>query len=143
LYLKLRYQVILTGGSANITKITTTISSYFEGAEIKKDVYADETAVAGAAIEAALLISDDDIDEATLFTEVDTLPVSLSIAGADGKAIFLVRTHKKKIFFYSITFSRIGQGRSTHPRQARTKIHARQGPDQGPGHRLHWRQGRG
>eukprot|EP00160_Parvularia_atlantis_P020373 Unigene8422_Nuclearia_a/m.25779 Unigene8422_Nuclearia_a/g.25779 ORF Unigene8422_Nuclearia_a/g.25779 Unigene8422_Nuclearia_a/m.25779 type:complete len:505 (-) Unigene8422_Nuclearia_a:62-1576(-) len=84
-------QVILTGGSASITKVSATLTQYFDGVDVKKDVFPDETAAAGAAIEASLLIADDDIDEAELISDVESLPVSLSTVDADGKTIPLLR----------------------------------------------------
>lgn len=84
-------QVILTGGSANISKISNLLIEYFEGVEVKKDVFPDETAAHGAALEASLLIADDDVDEKDLVTEVDTLPVSLGVLDGEGKLVPFLR----------------------------------------------------
>jgi len=84
-------QVIVAGGSSSVTKIMNTLTQYFEGIEVKRDVFPEETAAAGAAIEASLLISDEDLYENDLTLEVDALPQSISISGADGTSIFMLK----------------------------------------------------
>jgi heat shock protein 1/8 len=100
-------EVVMVGGSSRIPKLIQTVSDFFGGKEIKKNINADEAVSQGAAIQAAILSGRTD-ERLNNFCLLDVVAHSLSIETSSGltkimiKRNCLIPTKQTEVFLFTI-----------------------------------------
>jgi heat shock protein 1/8 len=77
-------EVVLVGGSTRIPYIQSMIKEYFNGKEPCKSINPDEAVAFGAAVQAAILVGDNEFSEEHDMVVLDATPLSLGIETAGG-----------------------------------------------------------
>ena len=72
------HEIVLIGGSTRIPKIQEILSTYF-GKELCKSINPDEAVAYGAAVQAAILSSNNGDDKTNQIVLLDVCPLSLGI----------------------------------------------------------------
>eukprot|EP00997_Jenningsia_sp_PLL12_P001635 NODE_126_length_2434_cov_125.098532_g109_i0.p1 GENE.NODE_126_length_2434_cov_125.098532_g109_i0~~NODE_126_length_2434_cov_125.098532_g109_i0.p1 ORF type:complete len:610 (+),score=160.78 NODE_126_length_2434_cov_125.098532_g109_i0:49-1878(+) len=96
------HEIILVGGSTRIPKIQSLIKDYFNGKEPNKGINPDEAVAYGAAVQAAVLSGESDLQDKVLL--VDVTPLSLGIETVGGVMTKLIErntaipTKKEQVF---------------------------------------------
>ena len=85
-------EVVLVGGSTRIPKIQKLLSDFFNGKSLNKSINPDEAVAYGAAVQAAVLTGNSDVQDVLL---VDVAPLSLGIETAGNVMTKLVERNTK------------------------------------------------
>lgn len=88
------HEIVLVGGSTRIPKIRQMLSDFFNGKELNQSINPDEAVAYGAAVQAAILTSPQEKEEADKVLDgvvlVDVAPLSLGIETAGEQMTVLV-----------------------------------------------------
>eukprot|EP01107_Rhizomastix_libera_P006234 TRINITY_DN20344_c0_g1_i1.p2 TRINITY_DN20344_c0_g1~~TRINITY_DN20344_c0_g1_i1.p2 ORF type:complete len:667 (-),score=194.48 TRINITY_DN20344_c0_g1_i1:2096-4096(-) len=94
-------EVVLVGGSSRIPKVQQLVRDFFNGKELNRGVNPDEAIAYGAAVQAGILSSDEELDNIVL---VDVTPLTMGIETVGGVMTKLITrgtripTRKSQIF---------------------------------------------
>eukprot|EP00668_Euglena_longa_P011219 GGOE01013605.1.p1 GENE.GGOE01013605.1~~GGOE01013605.1.p1 ORF type:complete len:658 (+),score=213.90 GGOE01013605.1:87-2060(+) len=95
-------EIVLVGGSTRIPKVQSLIKDFFNGKEPNKGINPDEAVAWGAAVQAAVLSGESELDDKVLL--VDVTPLSLGIETVGGVMTKLIErntaipTKKEQVF---------------------------------------------
>ncbi|KAK9927437.1 hypothetical protein M0R45_024620 [Rubus argutus] len=79
------HDVVLVGGSTRIPKVQQLLQDFFNGKELCKSINPDEAVAYGAAVQAAILGGEGDIDKVQDLLLLDVTPLSLGIENFKGQ----------------------------------------------------------
>ncbi|KAJ3704541.1 hypothetical protein LUZ61_008246 [Rhynchospora tenuis] len=77
-------EVVLVGGSTRIPKVQQLLQEFFNGKELCKSVNADEAVAYGAAVQAAILSSNEDCEKFNILKLQDITSLSFGLESKDG-----------------------------------------------------------
>ncbi|CAE7219858.1 hsp-3 [Symbiodinium natans] len=94
--------VILAGGSSRIPKVQQMLSQFFDGKELTRRINPDEVVAHGAAIQAASMSSEENLEYGGL---IDVIPLSLGIQTAGGFMTTVLQRNMQLPAEHSMLFS--------------------------------------
>lgn len=101
-------EVVLVGGSTRIPKIQELLKNFFNGKNPNKSIHPDEAVGAGAAVQAAALTGDTNID----ILIIDVTPLTLGVETVGGVMTAIIERNSYIPVKKTKTFSTISDGQT-------------------------------